>query len=140
MAENMQNIFHEENIVYSKVLKTGVKIAFFLLILSFAIYLTGIVPSLIPLNSMPVYWKMSADELCKALHTPRGWGWVCHIYKGDCLNFVGITILGTLTILCYMSILPALIRKKDVSYVILTILQIFVLLLAVTGVISGKPH
>ena len=39
----------------------------------------------------------------------------------DYLNFVGIAILSGLTILCYLVILPILIRKKDNAYVVIAV-------------------
>lgn len=140
MKENTKTIIPDEHIVYSKVLNIGIKIAFVILVISFIIYLSGICQPSIPINVIPKYWDMSANDFCNTLHTPKGWMWISQVGKGDCLNFLGITILAILTIICYILALPMFMRKKDIAYIIITILQILVLLLAVSGVIIGKAH
>lgn len=140
MTEHRKTIISDEHIVYSKVLSIGIKIAFFILVISFIIYISGILHPSVPINAIPRYWNMSASDFCNMLHPPKGWMWLSQVGKGDCLNFIGITILTTLTILCHILVLPLLIKKKDIPYIIITILQILVLLLAASGVIIGKAH
>ena len=55
---------------------------------------------------------MRAHEFNQAFNVPTGWGWTSLVAKGDYLNFVGIAMLGGLSILCYLVILPILIRKR----------------------------
>ena len=56
--------------------------------------------------------------------------------KGDFLNFIGIAILGGVTIICYLAIIPTLLRKKDKAYVAMAFLEVIVLSLAASGILA----
>jgi hypothetical protein len=56
--------------------------------------------------------------------------------KGDFLNFVGIAILAGVTIICYLAIVPTLLRKKDRAYLTMAIVEVLVLALAASGILS----
>jgi len=57
--------------------------------------------------------------------------------KGDFLNFIGIAMLGGATIICYLAIVPTLLRKKDTAYVVMSILEVCVLTLAASGLLAA---
>ena len=65
-----------------------------------------------------------------------GWRWVYVLGMGDYLNFVGIALLALVTIVCYVGILPTLFRKKDWIYATIAVLEIVVLALAASGIVS----
>jgi hypothetical protein len=56
------------------------------------------------------------------------------------LNFLPIAFLSLLTIICYVSILPGLLRKKDTAYVVLVIIEIVVLVVAASGILGSGGH
>ncbi len=58
----------------------------------------------------------------------------------DMLTFLPIAFLSLLTIICYIAILPGLIRKKDTAYVVIAILEVAVLALAASGILSAGGH
>jgi hypothetical protein len=59
---------------------------------------------------------------------------------GDFVNFIGIAILAGITVPCYLSIVPLLLKKKDTTYVILVLLEVIVLCVAASGVINVGQH
>lgn len=127
-----------EQLAYATILDWGMKIGFVLLLISFVLYLTGIVPPHVPLAELPHYWHMPAGQYLKEAQVPHGWGWTALISKGDFLNFVGMAFLAAVTVGCYLRILPMLIKNKDTVFVILAILEIVVLVLAASGIlVSG---
>lgn len=130
----------EEQIVYAGVLNVGMWFGLFLLILTFMVYLSGALPTFIPIDDLPRYWSMRVHEFNVQLHAPTGWGWAAQVGKGDYLNFIGIAILSGLTILCYLVILPILIRKKDKAYVAIAVAEILVLALAASGILKAGGH
>ena len=130
----------EEQMVYAGVLNVGMWFGLFLLILTFVVYLSGVLPTFIPIDDLPRYWGMRVHEFNVQLHAPTGWGWTALVGKGDYLNFIGIAILSGLTILCYMVILPILIKKKDKAYVAIAIAEILVLSLAASGILKVGGH
>lgn len=130
----------EEQVAYANVLNVGMWFGLALLIITFFVYLSGIMPSYVPIDDLPKYWTMRVHDFNVALNAPTGWGWASFVGKGDYLNFVGIAILSGLTILCYLVILPILMKKKDRAYVIIAILEVLVLSLAASGLLKSGGH
>jgi hypothetical protein len=138
----------EEQLTYAAILNIGMWIGLALLVVTFIIYLSGIVPSYIPIEKLSEIpqgsnvpnWGMRAHEFNEAFNIPTGWGWLSQVGKGDYLNFVGIAILAGLSVLCYLVILPILIRKKDTAYVVIAILEVAVLVIAASGILRAGGH
>ena len=138
----------EEQLAYAGVLNVGMWIGLFLLVVTFIVYISGVLPSYVPIEKLSEipqgsnvpYWGMRAHEFNQAFNVPTGWGWTSLVAKGDYLNFVGIAMLGGLSILCYLVILPILIRKKDTAYVVIAIFEVLVLALAASGILKAGGH
>jgi len=130
----------EEQIAYAKLLDVGMKVGLVALIITFIIYLSGILTPHIPVNDLPKYWGLSVHKYLEATHIPHGWAWLGMIGKGDILNFVGIAFLAGITIFCYLRIIPIFFRKKDKVYGVLAILEVLVLLLAASGILKSGGH
>ncbi len=130
----------EEQLAYAKILNLGMWFGLALLIITFFIYISGLLPSFVPINDLPRYWTMRAHDYTVALHAPTGWGWTAFVGRGDYLNFVGIAILSGLTILCYLVIMPILARKKDIPYIVIAVIEILVLALAASGIMKVGGH
>ena len=83
-------------------------------------------------------------EACKEIyeqgHKMAGWSWIKNVGKGDYMNFVGIAILAGLTIVCYLAIIPTLMRKKDTAYLVIAVVEVLVLTLAASGILKGGGH
>jgi hypothetical protein len=56
------------------------------------------------------------------------------------LTFLPIAFLSLLTIICYLSIIPILISKKDTAYVIFAILEVVILIFAASGILGTGGH
>lgn len=134
------NNIKEEQIVYAKWLDWGMKIGLLLLILTFIIYLTGILPPQIPISDLPKYWKMKAHDYLVSAGIQPGWAWLSLVTKGDFLNFVPIAFLGAVTILCYIRILPIFLKKKDIAYFIFALIECLILILAASGLLQAGGH
>jgi putative copper export protein len=130
----------EEQIAYANVLNIGMWFGLALLIITFFVYISGVLPSYVPIDDLPKYWTMRVHDFNVALNAPTGWGWASLVGKGDYLNFIGIAILSGLTILCYLVILPILARKKDRAYVVIAIAEVLVLSLAASGLLKVGGH
>ena len=130
----------EEQMAYAGVLNIGMWSGLALLVVTFFVYISGVLPTFVPIDDLPKYWTMRVHDFNVALHAPTGWGWAPHVGQGDYLNFVGIAILSGLTILCYLVILPILIRKKDTPYVVIAIAEVLVLALAASGLLKVGGH
>jgi hypothetical protein len=130
----------EEQLAYAKVLNRGMWFGLALLVITFFVYISGVLPTHVPINDLPKYWTMRVHDFNVALNAPTGWYWTALVGKGDYLNFVGIAILSGLTILCYLVILPIFARKKDTAYVVIGIVEVLVLALAASGLLKVGGH
>ncbi len=130
----------EEQILYANILNKGMLIGLLVLIVTFVIYTTGLLTPKIPLGEIPQYWQMSVHDYLEKSGIHTGWSWLGNLEYGDMLNFIPIAFLSGLTIICYIAILPGMMRKKDTAYVILAILEIVVLCVAASGILGVGGH
>ena len=156
-----------EQVAYAKLLDLGMKAGLLALVVTFVIYLTGIMPPHTPVNDLPKYWKMPvkqylletkidrhADEYAqipaqppelrqeylKKTNVHPGWSWLHRIDKGDFLNFLPIVFLAAITVICYIRIIPIVLAKKDMVYSLLAITEVIVLTLAASGYLGSGGH
>jgi hypothetical protein len=129
-----------EQLAYASILDKGMKIGLLMLIISFIIYLTGILTPYIPVNDLPKYWTMSVHKYLEATGIHPGWSWLGLLGKGDFLNFIGIAFLAGITAVCYIRIIPILFAKKDMAFGIIAILEVIVLVLAASGLLKSGGH
>ena len=135
----------EEQLIYAKFLGWGMLIGLMLLFLTFFLYASGIMPPAIPHDALANYWGLDAhhymegveEDYLKRGRLVTGWSWVKLLGKSDYLNFVGIAVLSSVTILCYLAIIPSLLRKGDKVYAIIAILEVLVLSLAASGILTA---
>ena len=130
----------EEQIVYAKILDLGMKIGLCALVISFGLYVLGIMEPYVPLQDLPKYWKLPVHEYLKQANIHEGWSWLYMLNKGDFLNFVGIAFLAGVSIICYLRVIPSLFQKKDFIYAFLAIAEVTVLVLAASGLLKGGGH
>ncbi|MBF0137343.1 MAG: hypothetical protein H7833_18745 [Magnetococcus sp. DMHC-1] len=135
--QNTKNYASEEQIIYARLLNIGWKIGFAMLLVSFAIYIFGLLPGVIPLEEMHQYWSISARDYLAKAHLHTGWSWVHLVNKGDYLNYVGIAFLAMITLVCYLRIIPVLLKKKDFVYFVLAMLEVVILALAASGILAA---
>jgi len=130
----------EEQVIYAKILNVGMLIGLGGLVIAFILYCIGFTKPLIPLEKVQSYWVMSVHDYLKQSGIQTGWAWLGNLEYGDMLTFLPIAFLSLLTIICYITILPVLIRKKDTAYVVIAILEVAVLALAASGILSSGGH
>ncbi len=130
----------EEQISYAKVLDLGMKAGLAILVVTFILYVSGIMTPHIPVEDLPNYWGLSVKKYLAATGLHSGWSWLGMLGKGDILNFVGIAFLAGVTVVCYMAIIPIYFRKKDSVYGILAIVEVLVLVLAASGILKSGGH
>jgi hypothetical protein len=136
---------NEEQLLYAKILARGMYFGLALLMVTFALYATGLVTPGVPIEELSKYWTLSVHDYLEAvnhehLHTDHlitGWAWVGVLRFGDYLNFIGIAVLAAVTIVCYLGILPMLFRKRDWTYTAIAALEVIILALAASGLVSA---
>jgi hypothetical protein len=132
----------EEQLLYAKILQTGMYIGLALLLVTFAVY--SVVAPAVPVQELPNYWTMDAHDYLEATnhdylhheHPISGWDWLSVLGKGDYLNFLGIAVLSAVSIFCFLGIVPTLVRKRDWAYVMMALLEAAILALAASGILT----
>ena len=69
-----------------------------------------------------------------------GWAWLGNLGYGDMLNFSANCLSVSPDDICYLAILPGLMRKKDTAYVVLVIVEVVVLAVAASGILGSGGH
>jgi ABC-type Na+ efflux pump permease subunit len=125
----------EEQLIYAKVLSIGVRIGFVLLVVTFGLYMGGVLKPLVPVHQLPQYWHLPVDQYVKATGTPTGWDWVKMIAKGDMLNLVGIVVLAGISIVSTLAVLPIFARRGEKALLIISVLLIIVLVVSASSIL-----
>jgi hypothetical protein len=130
----------EEQRKYAGILDKGMKIGLLMLIITFVVYLSGILVPHVPVSDLPKYWSMPVHQYLEKTNIHLSWTWIHMLGKGDFLNFIGIAFLAGVTMICYIRIIPILFRKNDNVYGVIAILEVLVLMLAASGILKAGGH
>jgi hypothetical protein len=125
-----------ERIRYAATLEKGMYVGLVCLLVTFALYVFGVLEPLIPFEELPRHWTKPVHEYLAETEIEAGWSWVSMLRYGDFVNFVGITILASVTVLCYVSIIPLLLKKRDFVFAVLATVEIIVLAAAASGLVA----
>ena len=125
---------------YADTLFYGALLGFVTMLITYALYVFGVLTPQIPLEEMPRLWSQSAAAYRAAGNIPQGWGWLALVGKGDMCNFIGIAFLAALTIICFVQLAISLLRQKQWIMAIIAILEVLVLSLAASGVLVAGGH
>lgn len=129
-----------EQIIYANLLLMGMLAGIIILMVTYAIYLTGLLPSHVEMQLITANWGKGIHDYLEITHSPNGWGWVAFLLKGDFLNYIGFALLGLMTIICYLVLVRGFVRKKDWIFAVISVLEIIVLSLAASGILGGGGH
>ena len=115
-----------EQRIYARWLDWGTRIGLVMLTGSFAIYVFGMLDPHVANQDLVRLWSLPVDHYVASTGAPTGWAWLQHLHKGDYLNFLGVAVFTTITVVCYARIIPVLPRLQAA----LAAIQIAVLLAA----------
>jgi len=124
-----------EQVRYASILEKGMYIGLLILFITFIIYAFGLMKPYTPKDNISACWIMSVHDYLECTNIKSGWSWVGMLKYGDFLNFIGIAILAGATIICYLSIIPILVKNKDRVYAVLAFLEVLILGLAASGIL-----
>jgi hypothetical protein len=129
-----------EQIIYANLLLIGMVTGIIILIITYSIYVTGLLPSHIEMQVISANWGKGIRDYLEITHSPHGWSWLHMLGKGDFLNYIGFTWLGVLTIICYLVLVRGYRRQKNWIYTAISVLEIAVLSLAASGLLGSGGH
>ncbi len=135
----------EEQLLYARILATGMYAGLVILLVTFTLYISGLIAPAVPIKDLPAYWTMSVDEYLDVInvqylhreHALRGWWWLSALEHGDYLNFLGIAVLATVTLVCFIGIVPTLLGKRDWIYAAIAVTEVVILALAASGILTA---
>ena len=127
----------DEQLRYARWLDWGAKAGFAALVVGFLAYATGLLPAQVPFERLPELLALPLDRYLAATGTPTGWGWTTLLAYGEYASLVGIALLAGCSALCLLAIVPIYLRRRDTVYAIVCILEIAVLALAASGVLTS---
>lgn len=129
-----------EQLLYAGILEKGMIFGLLMLLITYAIYVLGILSPYLPLADVPKYWGLSVSDYLHQTNIHDGWAWVGMLKYGDFLNFVGVAVLAAVSILCFLTIIPTLLRKGDRVYAVLAALEVVILSVAASGILGSGGH
>ena len=129
-----------EQITYANILFYGCWSGLALMLVTYLLYVTGIMDPYVSMELVTKFWSMPVGDYLSQNNVPTGWGWATLLTKGDFLNFVGIALLGGLTIVGYIPLIFAYMKKKDTAFAIIATLEVLVLCFAASGIVGGGAH
>ena len=122
-----------EQRIYARWLDLGTRVGLAMLVVGFAVYVFGVLDPHVPPQELARLWTLPVDHYVAAAGAPTGWEWLRHLGKGDYLNFLGISVFASMSIVCYARIVPTLLMEGDRLQAGLAITQTLILLAAASG-------
>lgn len=140
VKDNPQLKPSKEQIIYANLLLIGMVAGIIIMMITYAIYLTGLLEPHVNMQVISANWGKGIHEYLEITHSPHGWGWFGLLGKGDFLNYIGFVLLGLMTIICYIVLVRGYARRNDRAFAIISILEIVVLSLAASGILGSGGH
>ena len=129
-----------EQLLYASILEKGMYLGLLILLITYGIYLVGIPAPYLPHAQVPELWGMSVTDYLHTTKIEAGWAWLGMVGHSDFLNFIGIAMLAAVSIACFISIVPLLVRNGDRLYAVLAILEVIILSVAASGILGVGGH
>ena len=131
----------EEQVQYANILFWGAWLGIALMVVTYFVYVGGVLEPHIPLEEVPNVWGLRVTEYVAKYGIPLGWGWAGLVGKGDFFNFLGIALLAGMTVICFLvTLIPAYLKQKDKPLLAVSVLEIIVLTVAASGLLGVAGH
>jgi hypothetical protein len=127
---------HDANADYARCMAIGTAIALALIVAELVAYVSGALSPYVPLHDLPALWSLPVKEFLAAARVPSGWGWIELAGRGDYVNFIGIALLASITIACYLRLLRRYLARGDRVYAALAAAQLLLLLVSASGLLN----
>lgn len=134
MALSREQVLQE---FYARWLGGTTRIAFAAALIAFVLYAGGILPSFVPLDALPALWRLPVGEYLARTGEPTGWGWLRLLGYADYLSLACVALIAAVTLICYVAVLPILLRLGDRWQAALVAAQVVVLLVAASGALAA---
>ncbi len=130
----------ETQLFYGRVIAWGAKLGFGLLLLTFLVYIFGLLPPYVSFDSLPHYWSFSDDYYREMARIQPGWSWLQMLQYGDFLTYLPMAMLAAVTIIGYLAVVGKFFRRGETILGIMIIIQIALLTVAASGILRIGGH
>lgn len=127
----------EVQAIYARWLDFSTRAGFAAALAAFLLYVSGLVPPLLALEALPRYWGLPVGEFLRQTGAPAGWSWLNLLGGAEYLNLACMALLCVVTLVCYLRVVPVLLRLGERLQAALALAQVLVLLAAVSGLFAG---
>jgi hypothetical protein len=125
-----------EQQLYARIVYHMNHLGLFVLVVGFALYLTGMMSPHIPLEDIPLYWSLPLDQYLEKTGAPTGWQWISELSYGDVVPLLGVAVLASVTIVCYLVLFFQFLQKGIKPLVVITAVELFFMLLSASNLIQ----
>lgn len=122
---------------YATLLYWGSRSGLAISTLAFLAYVFGLMPAHVPLDQLPNLWHLPSQEYLAATNSPTGWQWMSMLEQGDFAGLFGIAWLSSCSLLCLLAVIPIYKSRRDWIFVGICVLEIAVLVLAASGILTA---
>jgi len=121
---------------YATVLHWGTNIGLALLVVTFAAYTSGALPSRVPPAQAAQWWGLPVGDYLAASGAGTGWAWAASWWQSDALSMLGIAWLAGCSVPCLLAMLPLASRQGERGFAWICLAEAAVILLAASGLIT----
>lgn len=126
-----------EQLLYAAWVEWGARLGMAVLVLSFLLYLTGVLPSDLAPEQLAKVWNLPLAQYLHATQAPVGWAWVERLSQGDGLPVLGIAVLAGISAPALLALIPGAWLKGDRVFAGLCAAAAVVIVLAASGWLTG---
>ena len=106
------------------------------LIIGFILYIFGVLTPLVPLEELPKYWSLSLTQFLEKTGAPTGWRWTAMLGYGDVIPFIGVTILASVTFVCFLALLFSFLQRGAKVLAFIAAMELFFILISASNLIQ----
>jgi len=128
-----------EQQLYARIVYHMNHLGLFVLVVGFVLYLTGMLAPHVPLEDLPKYWSLPLDQYLEKTGAPTGWQWISELGYGDAAPLLGVALLASITIVCYLVLFFKFLQRGIRPLVAITVIELFLMLLSASNLIQ-IPH
>lgn len=127
----------EDQASYARWLARGTALGLAIVAVSFVVYVFRLVPPHVAYAELPRLWSLPLAEFLRETGSPTGWDWARMLDRSDTLAILGIAVLAGASVPALIAVIPVYARRRLPALLWICVLQVVVLVLAASNLISG---
>jgi hypothetical protein len=123
--------------IYARWLDAATHAGFVVSLIAFLLYVSGALEPQVPLQRLSELARLPVARFLEATGEPTGWAWLALVWRGDYLNLAAVALFALVTLVCYLRVIPPLLRAGERLQAAIAIAQVVVLAIAASGWLTG---